>query len=143
MEDVINVARALKFRVWDKWRKVMYPVTGLDWRIEGPSDIALDSIWSVRPYMDGVGIEVSLADGTLMQFTGLHDSQGHEIYEGDILRLTGEKETLAVVEFVDGAFKARNGPDSIAWLDVVLTAADESIVVGNRFENPELEEKCV
>lgn len=69
-----------------------------------------------------------------MQFTGLKDKYGKEIYEGDIVKWEYEfnvidraykqrRETTTVVEFENGLFKTGNG-------DVE--------VIGNIYENPEL-----
>ena len=73
-----------------------------------------------------------------MQFTGLHDKNGKEIYEGDIVRcfLDGFDE-VSEVFFDEGAFSIyakNNSPDYKPCLFEVC----ETEVIGNIFENPEL-----
>lgn len=94
-----------------------------------------------------------------MQSTGLHDKNGKEIFEGDILET---QEIRMVVKF--GSYKyiessQSNGHslgvvyDGLGFYVECINAADpdrmspfepetlkESVVIGNRFENPELVE---
>ena len=72
----------------------------------------------------------------LMQFTGLKDKNGKEIYEGDILKIcNGSLNCVAwmepnrVVTFEKGAFTCPTWSfDSTHWIEVI----------GNIYENPEL-----
>jgi uncharacterized phage protein (TIGR01671 family) len=75
------------------------------------------------------------ADGAyiLMQFTGLHDENGKEIYEGDIVNtLHG---TLAV-EFNDDTckFQFSNGMD----INDREMYGMSKMIIGNIYENPNL-----
>lgn len=87
----------------------------------------------------------------LMQYTGLKDSNGREIFEGDIVRfvifdyLGSDIEYKGVVKYrsglyeiwkdVDSEFFDSDGPFILnhAWLQ-----DDEFEVIGNIYENPEL-----
>lgn len=80
----------------------------------------------------------------LMQYTGLKDKNGKEIYEGDIISykyykgFSGiEKEIIAKIEFVNGCFgfyEYKNEYDEYFNRDDL----DKTTVIGNVYENPEL-----
>lgn len=74
----------------------------------------------------------------LMQYTGLLDKNGKEIFEGDILMNKGKKlfsYKPLVVEFFNGAFEAKLNDNTYYRLN---HCTHNSEVIGNIYENPEL-----
>jgi len=69
----------------------------------------------------------------LMQYTGLLDKNGNEIYEGDIIKITlADRYINREVKFTNGSFKF--GKERI-WLDLEEEFKE---IIGNIYENQEL-----
>jgi uncharacterized phage protein (TIGR01671 family) len=113
--------REIKFRAWDVDRKELVPVHDLYWFEEE----------GVREQEEDGTFHGNYAKYELMQYTGLKDKNGVEIYEGDILKPTksyGAK--LKIVSWHKGknfvGYLLGNRPD-LSWE-----------VIGNRWDNPDL-----
>ena len=126
--------RTIKFRAWDAdFCKMIYEPTKDGYSVDIQSGILEVGL------TDGDGDYVALP---LMQFTGLLDKNGKEIYENDIVRLIetiGEnipQEYIGIIEFESGCFwfHAR-GRSENCWFH---HNKEDIEVIGNRFENPEL-----
>lgn len=82
----------------------------------------------------------------LMQFTGLKDKNGKEIYEGDILKRSKEKiiSFVAVIEFKNGMFGGITKPGNNHFIEMKrLPVCDYDgggydEIIGNVYENPDL-----
>lgn len=116
--------REIKFRVWNKkLREMDYSVT--------PDPSKYEKFWGDK----GLSGEHWIPDdpddySDLMQFTGLKDKNGREIYEGDILcfetELGRSKKTVAWSE----------GEVYSGWN--ISRAYCDGEIIGNIYENPEL-----
>lgn len=78
----------------------------------------------------------------IMQFTGLKDVNGKDIYEGDIVEYFGfyEHDTAKIV-FTDGCFALDNIRYTFAtetFFDFFAHETNALIIIGNIYENPEL-----
>ncbi len=73
----------------------------------------------------------------LVWYTGLHDKQGKEIYEGDIVQNT--LFGLAVIEYNDQCMRFQANSSQEGMAGIVITAnMSRNEVIGNIWENKEL-----
>ena len=107
--------REIKFRVWD----TEYPERGM-------YQVPMDN-YNTGDFFDTDRFVV-------MQYTGLKDGNGREIYEGDIVKCSVyEKETKDKVYWDDVGWRV----DALEDFDLDF-ACKYIEVVGNIYENPEL-----
>ncbi|MDE5158222.1 YopX family protein [Lacticaseibacillus paracasei] len=88
----------------------------------------------------GGGVVHFADSSTVMQYTGLKDKKGREIYEGDILKTDSE---INYVDFQDFGFCTHNKQPLVNYVfntinDKLKYVDDTFEVIGNIFENPEL-----
>ena len=98
--------REIKFRVWHKRWKVMSPPIEI-WHID-------DAIYELEAIAKQKGVPIDSIDSTsredlvYMQYTGLRDRNGKEIYEGDIVKANIDGyECLAVIDYSNAFFWVR------------------------------------
>ena len=83
-------------------------------------------------------VTILVDDGSIGQYTGMNDSMGKEIYEGDIVRTSDNDDELAVVEWDDEDLRF-----TVTHGNVVNGLGEgyysrEVEVIGNMYDNPEL-----
>jgi uncharacterized phage protein (TIGR01671 family) len=123
--------REIKFRAWDKARGVMLS-TDTDNFGDGCTEW-----YGNEEYLMLSGIEdmAKMEQYGLMQYTGLKDKNGKEIYEGDIVSSEQWNPKTYQVVFEDGEFGFKNSGDF--YLNA-LHYLEKFEVIGNIYENPEL-----
>ena len=127
------MSREIKFRVWDTRSKQMSVQT------IGPSD------WGdyLIDFKDG-STDVAADYAVWLQYTGLKDKNGVEIYDGDIIEKVVGKERFAVCWNDAGAYFDLATPDDEDMTpDRILSheiyaGIGDVLVIGNIYENPHL-----
>ena len=124
--------REMKFRVWDrKYNRMSQP-----FRLGKDSNIVFNSRCIC-------GVEITGNDFIYLQFTGLKDKNGQEIFEGDIIKglfydslSKTYKTTICYVAWdISGYWTYKGEQDFIGGY---LTDLKDVEVIGNMYENPEL-----
>lgn len=90
-------------------------------------------------YFLNPGCYVRVSSSTIGQFTGLHDKNGVRIFEGDVLRTSGEDFITADVGFDEGGYCAGGlFLQSYLWDSVNGNTRIEAKIIGNIHDHPEL-----
>jgi uncharacterized phage protein (TIGR01671 family) len=135
------MTRETKFRAWDKHREEMWFEFEKKVVAEDQTEYAFSAFHFPSPFMSGI---FSLADVMgeprrfeVMQFTGLTDKAGKEIWEGDILKSCYNG--FHSVAFANGAFRIEHTKECCKpWRGGLLSEVDNTdVVVGNIYENPD------
>lgn len=144
-----------RYRAWDKEFKEMVQVDAL----------VFDEQIIKATYKNGNVVKEELKNYVLMQSTGLTDSAGKEIFEGDILKFNDEWEEYCQEGYIDGSTSGVNyveiGTESTAFIfcktkypdsslfyyaneehltfqEIITDTSFEFEIVGNIHTNPEL-----
>jgi uncharacterized phage protein (TIGR01671 family) len=132
--------RQIKFRAWDKDSKRMHYAEDLI----GPGGWVIQ--FHGEPLKIGIHSVFEPENVKLMQYTGLEDKNGKEIYEGDIVRTTRisvgfwrvrARKLTGEVVYQPGAFTIGHG----AAAQLISPHRDDLEVIGNIYEHPELIER--
>lgn len=150
-------SRKIKFRAWDECHKIMHHdfqwvmsgEDGNDWILFVSDRQPIGgsgTVWSENPFL--------AQQLKIMQFTGLKDKNGREIYEGDIARIVfsqdegggcfSHQKGQGIVYFDDYWGVKFNCKDhtqrtaSAHWGCIGTHECRKVEVIGNRYEHPEL-----
>lgn len=131
--------RDIKFRAWDNQNKQMLDVQELNFE-----DCFYGGEMQIRTTMYSDYFDCR--EMPLMQYTGLHDKNGKEIYEGDIVKFDYREEENFEIVFEDGAFWIRNKDNEYIALHEVIEICKKPNnwkieVIGNIYDNKNLLEK--
>ena len=145
--------REIKFRAWDRTKQKMHyqsrfaHFSDFYIKLEGGIRMAIGTMSDaeVKDFEEKTDNQPSII---LMQFTGLSDRNGMEIYEGDIISFHKKKKPIGVVEF--DKFRGF----CLKWDASTAKIRDEILsdgmpgnleskgspweLIGNIYENPEL-----
>ena len=131
--------REIKFRAWSMTKKIMlYSIDNLHITFN-------EGYWHLENCYDYEGYDIgSKHDGdntdcVLLQFTGLKDKNGKEIYEGDVIK--GEKKINCFVEYSEERGMFILNYCNLGYVNFNDKLGMECEIIGNIYENPELLEE--
>ncbi|GAB0167476.1 YopX family protein [Lysinibacillus sp. CTST325] len=143
------MSREIKFRAWDKTYNFMsYKV------LVGNTDSKDENYTAHCMWIEPENVDYDREPGwmhfdehsdvILMQYTGLKDKNGKEIYERDIVKVeipvvSVNEDFIGRVEMFEGRWWIDNGCDAIP----LWSETNEISVLGNIFENLELLEVLI
>ena len=129
--------REIKFRAWLKEDKKMENVKTMDFTDKTIRCLKKNEF--INAYLLR---RVSFDDVELLQYTGLKDKNGKEIYEGDILFFRDENMKYVVVwqdaAFIIKSIEIRKYSEKMYWIDDVEICCE---IVANIYENKNLLEE--
>jgi len=128
--------REIKFRAWDKKGKYMFETMVIFNPDHNPQMGVCQIVSNGVPEVRFVNIN----DFELMQFTGLKDKNGKEIYEGDIIDLNFETVHLRgkVIQEESGDWLLYQDEQNFVGVHHNKNRIE---IIGNIYENPELPNK--
>lgn len=125
--------REIKFRAWDSDDSKMLHAFEEGYRIMYNEDYG-------TMFCGGHNSAGDWNEPILMQYTGLKDKNGVEIYEGDVLEHNYDKGLMKwVVCYENGCFGIKNGNLLTKFYPIDSASFFTSrVIIGNIYQNPEL-----
>lgn len=126
--------KELKIKAWLKKEKKMVSIIGIDFNYEyiryTEDDNLFNSDYKVAEFKD---IE-------LLQFTGLKDNGGQELYEADVIKFNdGVDDIYGLISYDD-----EDGTYRVSYENITEHLSEREgdfEIIGNIFENPDLHEQ--
>lgn len=124
--------REIKFRAWDKLNKQMGHVKNIEWAGTATSSGFIKHVDFLSNRYYSSEYQNSPADYELMQYTGLKDKNGVEIYELDILEFNKWSKKVVIFEIYMDLENCYTG------YGLHQEECNRCEIIGNIYENPEL-----
>lgn len=121
------MSRTIKSRAWDKDSKKMRI-------IKFPDDVVNLSITNSAPFADTVTFNPF--EASWMQFTGLTDKNGKEIYESDVVK--NKYNITWQVGWAVDKYRYWNGDNGLNGFTLTRAEAKKLEIIGNIYQNPDL-----
>lgn len=135
------MSREIKFRAWDKVNKKMRSSEEL-FNLDCSNELPFLPLAKGLYDEDENGYS---ADFEVMQYTGLRDKNGRDIYEGDILKRTllpsVRLSSISIVKWIPAKAclsSADMDGRNVTFISDYINSNYELEVIGNIYENPEL-----
>lgn len=122
--------REIKFRAWDKEGEEMFRVVGVYFPHENSK--------SEDIIVNGRGGTANIKPEHLMQYTGLKDKNGVEIYEGDVIENNDKKWEVYWDENCYWGIRMIVSENITTGRNMICGEDIHSEIIGNIYENPEL-----
>jgi len=120
--------REIKFRAWEKDKREIISVYDIDFKTK---------MINIR-----TGAWRTFYEIELMQYTGLKDEKGKEVYEGDVIIDHNGKGIIECIDSV-ASFRVNYKNGEAKWFIDYMEFDGWIEVVGNIYENPELMESII